>query len=207
MPKFLDGVLDFQKDVYPQNKALFEALDAGQSPEALFITCADSRIDTGMLTQTKPGDIFVCRNAGNIVPPHSVQTSGIGASIEFATTVLKVAHIVVCGHSGCGAMTAAMDLESVESLPSIKPWLSHCTAAVSAVNTSAKDKSSDEKMTQLIQQNVLLQIEHLKTHPCVKARLKAGDIQIHGWVYDIKTGGVMTYDPADDRFKPLKNIL
>ena len=114
MPKFAAGVIEFQNTVYPEKKELFEKLSQGQSPEALFITCSDSRIETAMITQTDPGELFICRNAGNIVPPHTTHTGGMTASIEFAVAALKVPHIVICGHTECGAMKGAMNPEGLD---------------------------------------------------------------------------------------------
>lgn len=200
MPKFAAGVLNFQSNVYPDKQSLFERLSGGQSPEALFITCADSRIETAMITQTQPGELFVCRNAGNIVPPHTQNTDGMDASIEYALAVLKVPHIVVCGHSGCGAMAGAMNPEGLESLPHVKDWLSFSRAAVDIVKSVGADKSEAEQMDMLIEQNVLLQIQHLKTHPAVAIALAEKRTEIHGWVYNIGTGGVTAYDEAQDKF-------
>lgn len=203
MPNFVDGFFKFKKDVYPAKEALFETLSHGQSPEALFITCADSRIETAMLTQTGPGDLFVCRNAGNIVPLHDDYTDGMSASIEYAVAVLKVPHIVVCGHSGCGAMAGAMSPDGLDSLPLVKDWLCQCQPAVDYVQSKGADLSETAKMDMLIEQNVLLQIENLRTHPSVATRLKAGDLELHGWVYDIKSGGVKAYDTDMGAFMPL----
>ena len=116
MPKFAAGVVHFQNDVYPKKKELFEKLSKGQSPEALFITCSDSRIETAMITQTDPGELFICRNAGNIVPPHTTATGGMTASIEFAVAALQVPHIVICGHTECGAMKGAMNIAGLDAL-------------------------------------------------------------------------------------------
>jgi len=200
MPNFAAGVLKFQNNVFPGKQSLFEELSEGQSPEALFITCADSRIETGMITQTGPGDLFICRNAGNIVPPHTEHTGGMTASIEYAVAVLKVPHIVICGHSGCGAMAGAMNPEGVESLPHVKRWLGFSKAAVSIVEQLGQDMSDDERMTLLIEQNVLLQLQHLRTHPSVAAALAKEEVQLHGWVYDIKTGGMTAYDETQKKF-------
>jgi len=188
MPKFAAGVLDFQSNVYPSKQSLFEKLSGGQSPEALFITCADSRIDTAMITHTEPGELFVCRNAGNIVPPHADNTDGLDASIEYALSALKIPNIVICGHSGCGAMAGAMNPEGLDSLPKVKDWLSHSKEAVDKVHAIGADKTADEKMDMLIEQNVLLQIQHLKTHPSVAAALAEKRTEIHGWVYNIGSG-------------------
>lgn len=207
MPHFAAGVIRFQNEVYPEKKDLFEKLSKGQSPEALFITCSDSRIETAMITQTDPGELFICRNAGNIVPPHTMHTGGMTASIEFAVAALKVPHIVICGHTECGAMNGAMNLDGLDALPHVKEWLGYSTAAVHVVNEAAGDKSEEEKMRLLLEQNVILQLQHLRTHPSVAARLARGDLMLHGWVYDIKTGGVVAFDdhknafvPVDDRY-------
>lgn len=203
MPRFAAGVVRFQEEVFPAKQALFEQLSTGQSPEALFITCSDSRIETAMLTQTEPGELFVCRNAGNIVPPHTSQTGGITASIEFAVAVLKVPHIVICGHTECGAMKGAMDMESVASLPHVSQWLGYARAAVEVVEHIGAGQSDAARMSLLLEQNVLLQLQHLRTHPSVAARVAAGTLTVHGWVYDIKTGVVTAFDEAQNRFVPV----
>ena len=204
MPKFAAGVVRFQNEVYPQKKDLFEKLSQGQSPEALFITCSDSRIETAMITQTDPGELFICRNAGNIVPPHTNHTGGMTASIEFATAALQVPHIVICGHTECGAMKGAMNPEGLESLPHVREWLSYSRAAVDVVNMLGSDLDETGRMRMLLEQNVILQLQHLKTHPAVAARLAKGDLQLHGWIYDIKTGEVHAYDAAKNTFEPVE---
>ena len=204
MPNFAAGVVRFQNEVFPQKKELFEKLSQGQSPEALFITCSDSRIETAMITQTDPGELFICRNAGNIVPPHVTHTGGMTASIEFAVAALQVPHIVVCGHTECGAMKGAMNPEGLDSLPHVKEWLSYSKAAVDVVEQIAGDADEDQRMRLLLEQNVILQLNHLKTHPSVAARLAKGDLTLHGWVYDIKTGGVCAYDESNNKFESVE---
>ena len=185
MPRFATGVLKFQNEVFPEKKDLFERLSLGQSPEALFITCSDSRIETGMMTQTDPGDLFICRNAGNIVPPHTNQTGGMTASIEFASAALKVPHIIVCGHTECGAMKGAMDLHhdatSLDTLPHVREWLGYSRAAVDIVDALAEGKSETDRMRMLLEQNVVLQLQHLRTHPTVALRLARREVELHGW--------------------------
>jgi carbonic anhydrase len=205
MPKFAAGVVKFQKDIYPQKKELFERLSKGQSPEALFIACSDSRVETSMITQTEPGELFVCRNAGNIVPPHTTYTGGMTASIEFAMQVLNVPHIVICGHTHCGAMQGAMKPESVKNLPHVKEWLSYASAAVDITNEIAAKGTDAEKIQTLTEQNVILQMQHLRTHPSVALRLAKKELVIHGWVYDIKTGEVAAYDDVADKFIPVSD--
>jgi carbonic anhydrase len=201
MPRFAAGVVKFQNEVFPEKKALFEKLSLGQSPEALFITCSDSRIETAMITQTDPGDLFICRNAGNIVPPHSNTTGGMTASIEFAVGVLKVPHIVICGHTECGAMKGAMNRDALGHLPHVREWLGYSVAAVEVVRAIGADRSDDEKMMMLLEQNVILQLQHLKTHPTVAVAMAKGELTLHGWVYDIKTGDVHAYDDDTGRFE------
>lgn len=205
MPHFAAGVVRFQNEVYPKKKELFEKLSHGQSPEALFITCSDSRIETAMITQTDPGELFICRNAGNIVPPHTNHTGGMTASIEFAVSALEVPHIVVCGHTECGAMKGAMNPEGLGGLPHVKEWLGYAKAAVDVVNEIAPDAGPDERMRLLLEQNVILQLTHLKTHPSVAAKLAKGRLKLHGWVYDIKTGDVHAYDEAENKFVPVED--
>ena len=205
MPKFAAGVVRFQREVYPEKAELFEKLSQGQSPEALFITCSDSRIETAMITQTNPGELFICRNAGNIVPPHTNHTGGMTASIEFATAALQVPHIVVCGHTECGAMKGAMNPEGLGSLPHVREWLSYARAAVEVVNTVGADLDDAARMRMLLEQNVILQLQHLKTHPAVASRLATGNLKLHGWVYDIKTGAVCAYDEKEDCFESVED--
>lgn len=203
VPKFAAGVIRFQKEVFPEKRELFETLQRGQSPEALFITCSDSRIETAMITQTGPGELFICRNAGNIVPPHSNATGGMTASIEFALAVLEVPHVVICGHTECGAMAAAMDVSTVQHLKHVRRWICYCEAAVNVVREVGGEMTEAERMRLLTEQNVVLQLRHLKTHPSVAARLARGDLELHGWVYDIKSGDFSAWDEARGVFEPV----
>lgn len=200
MLRLAAGVIRFQNDVYPKKKDLFEDLSKGQEPEALFIACSDSRVEIAMITQTEPGDLFVVRNAGNIVPPHTDHTGGVIASIEFAVAALEVPHVVICGHTDCGAMKGAMNPEAVDALPRVKEWLGFSKAAVETTNVLGKGLSDDERLLMLLEQNVVLQLRHLKTHPTVARRLAAGDLEVHGWLYDIRTGDVHAYDEAQGKF-------
>ncbi|MGO1233103.1 MAG: carbonic anhydrase [Marinobacter sp.] len=133
MDHIVKGVLEFRKNVYPEHEDLFGELATGQSPEVLFFTCSDSRIDPNMMTGTNPGDLFICRNAGNIIPPHSNETGGMTASIEFAVAVLNVRHIIVCGHTDCGAVKGALDVQGLKGLPHVQEWLGHCRSAIEIV--------------------------------------------------------------------------
>ncbi|MCR9180732.1 carbonic anhydrase [Erythrobacter sanguineus] len=204
MSRFALGVIKFQREVFPEKKKLFERLSTGQSPEALFITCSDSRIETAMITQTDPGELFILRNAGNIVPPHTNQTGGMTASIEFAVGALQVPNIVICGHTECGAMKGAMHSEGLTNLPHVREWLGFAKGAVDIVETLGAGLSEEAKMRLLLEQNVMLQLQHLKTHPTVAVALAQKAVQLHGWVYDIKSGGVSAYDEASESWVPIE---
>ncbi|GAK33634.1 carbonic anhydrase [Iodidimonas nitroreducens] len=203
MEKIFSGISTFQKTVYPENEDLFRKLAGGQSPEALFITCADSRVDPSMITQTKPGDLFICRNAGNIVPPHVADAGGVTATIEYAIGALNIQHLVVCGHTDCGAMKGAMDLAGLAKFPHVKQWLGYSEAALKIVDEQSGERSEQDRLDALIEQNVLMQLNHVRTHPYVAARLSTGRLQLHGWVYDIKTGAIKAYDEDSGQFKIL----
>lgn len=203
MPRFVLGAMKFQKEVFPEKQEMFERLATGQNPEALFITCSDSRIETGLITQSDPGDLFICRNAGNIVPPHTNQTGGMTASIEFAVGVLRVPNIVICGHTECGAMKGAMNRDGLGNLPHVREWLGFSQAAVDIVESTGAGLCDAEKMSLLLKHNVMLQIQHLKTHPTVAVALAQGNLELHGWVYDIKTGALDAFDEGDGAWKPL----
>lgn len=202
MDKVLEGLKKFQDDIYPEHEERFAELATSQHPRILFITCSDSRIDPNLLTQSKPGELFICRNAGNIVPPHSNETGGMTASIEYAVSVLNVRHIIICGHSNCGAMKAAMAPDTVESLPHVKVWIDHVRAAKESVEYK-HGCMHDEHLPEVTKQNIVLQLQHLKTHPAVFAKLSSQEIKIHGWVYDIKSGKVEVFDETSQSFTEL----
>ncbi len=205
MDKIVKGVLNFRKNVFPEHKDLFGTLADGQNPDILFITCSDSRIDPSLLTGSNPGDLFICRNAGNIIPPHSNETGGMTASIEYAVAVLKVRHIIICGHTDCGAIKGALDMSQLKGLPHVKEWLGHCRSAMEIVR-ERNDIPFDqclgaEHLNEAIEENVLQQVQHIRTHPVVAAKLATGKIQIHGWVYHIKSGDITCCDSNSSTFR------
>lgn len=184
MKSLLDGIARYSQDIHGKNQPLFDQLAAGQSPDVLFLTCADSRVDPSLITQTQPGEIFVCRNAGNIVPPaeSGLEAEGTIASIEYAVKVLSVSDIVICGHADCGAVKGAMDLGSVESLPLVGAWLQH-----------AETGPSDD-VDSAIEANVLAQLEHLRTYEFIRTAIDDGSLELAGCVYDIRSGAVRVFD-------------
>lgn len=208
MKRILDGVARFQREVYPQHRALFQRLATSQQPEVLVITCSDSRVVPSLLMQSKPGDAFVCRNAGNMIPTHGDGNSGgVTATIEYAVSVLGVRDILVCGHSNCGAMAALLKPELPREIPAVAQWLRNGYGALAVVRENFKDLPPEKVQERLTEENVISQISHLKTHPCVASRLRAGSLAIHGWVYDIESGQIRVYDSSKETFSPLQFAL
>jgi carbonic anhydrase len=193
--KFLGGVSRFQKDVYPQHQDLFEKLALAQRPEALFITCADSRIDPCLLTQTKPGELFICRVIGNIVPPYPDAIGGVSATIEYAVGVLRVPEVIVCGHTDCGVMRGALHPEALDVYPNVAAWLRY------AKIERREHEPTQELLLSLTEANVAAQLRNLRTHPTVAARLEQGDLALHGWVYHIGSGTVTAYNEERRTFE------
>ncbi len=203
MQKLLQGIHEFRTEHFRPLQGLFEQLAKGQKPETLFITCSDSRIDPSLLTRTQPGDLFILRNAGNIVPPHGAANGGEAATIEFAVTGLGVKDIIICGHSHCGAMQGLLKPETVASLPTVASWLSHAETTRRIVLDNYGHLDGDRLVTATVEENVLVQLENLRTLPSVASRLVRGDLHLHGWVYKIETGDVFAYDTTTGQFVPL----
>jgi carbonic anhydrase len=201
--KLIEGIHEFQEGSFQPLKDLFEQLAHGQNPETLFITCSDSRIDPNLLTKSQPGDLFILRNAGNIVPPHSGQAGGEAATIEFAVAGLGVKDIILCGHSHCGAIKGLLDPTQTENLPALRQWLAHAEATKRIIDDNYGDLTGQDRIDAAIEENVLVQMENLQTLPSVRSRLVKGDLRLHGWVYEIETGEVFAYDRVDGQFVPL----
>lgn len=204
MKHVIEGTLKFRREVLPKLSELFDRLAISQSPEVLFITCSDSRIDPNLITQTNPGELFICRNAGNIVPPHQYHAGGMTASIEYAVQALQVKDVIICGHYGCGAMGAAMDLDSLKDFPHVLDWLVHSRAAVSVIDHKYKESDPQQRLDLLCERNVVLQMQHLATHPYIAARLATNEIELHGWIYDVGSGMVKAYNSPSDSFIPVE---
>ena len=202
MQKLIQGIHQFQSENFRPLQGLFEQLARGQNPETLFITCSDSRIDPSLLTRATPGDLFILRNAGNIVPPHGAG-GGEAATIEFAVSALGVKDIIICGHSHCGAMGGVLDPSAVAELPAVAAWLAHAETTKRIVRDNYKHLEGEKLLTATIEENVLVQLEHLRTLPAVASRLVKGDLSLHGWVYKIETGEVFAYDVASAQFVKL----
>lgn len=205
MKKLFEGLHRFRVDVHTAEEDLFARLSKGQSPEVLFITCSDSRVVPNLITQTKPGDLFVIRNAGNIVPPFGAGETGVEGTIEYAVDALGVSDVVICGHAKCGAVGAVLDPESVKTLPMVAKWLERAEPTSRIVRKNFGHLEGAALLTASVQANVLVQLANLKTHPSVAARLAKGDLNLHGWVYDFQDGAVTVYDPARSGFVGLED--
>ncbi|HEY9790535.1 MAG TPA: carbonic anhydrase [Candidatus Obscuribacterales bacterium] len=206
MKKLISGLHEYQHRIFQSQKALFERLAHGQAPEALFIACSDSRINPNMITQTGPGELFILRNAGNIVPAHGSGNGGEAATIEFAVEGLRVKDVIICGHSLCGAMRALFNPDQVQNMPVVSAFLSHAEATKRIVSENYGDLPMDDLLNIASQENVLVQVENLRTHPCVAARLAKGDLNIHAWMYKMETGMIFSYDPKDGQFLPATEL-
>ncbi len=196
------GIVQFQTKTYPAMREIFEqAASTPQQPKALIITCADSRIDAESITSSGPGDVFITRNIGNMVPAYGEMLGGVSAVIEYAVTALGVKHVVVCGHTDCGAMKALMHPEAVTKMPTVKSWLTNATAALSVTEALVnKDERPSDFMQRLTEQNVLLQLQHLRTHPSVAGAMARGELTVSGWVYDIGSGGIRISEDGEREF-------
>jgi carbonic anhydrase len=212
--KLLDGYIKFRRDVFPGMKDHFHLLAESQQPDTLFITCADSRVVPDLILQTEPGDMFLCRAVGNIVPPHGAMPGGISSTIEYAVEVLHVRHIIVCGHSDCGAIKAVLppdpadprDHRNLPRLPMTSKWLGYIEPAWKYLPPGMPCDDPRALHTALIRANVIAQLENLKTHAEVARALAHSTLQVHGWYYDILTGAVEAYDQHERRFLPLEEL-
>jgi carbonic anhydrase len=202
MERLVEGFARFRREVYPRQRALFRKLASGQSPHTMFITCADSRVMPELIFSAEPGELFVIRNVGNIVPPYGQHVGGVIAAIEYAVLALDVKNIVICGHTDCGAMKAVLHPEHVEDKPSVAAWLTHAETARHVVAAHG-DAHGHDLLDHLTEENIVAQLDHLRTQPAVAARLARGGLRIHGWIYDIAHGEIRAFDARQGRFVPL----
>lgn len=206
MDDLIRGVRSFHDDVYRKDPERYESLASGQAPAALFIGCSDSRVSPDVLTQADPGTLFVVRNAGNIVPPYGAARGGVGASIEYAVSVLRVEHVIVCGHTDCGVIKATLKPDSVRDLPNVRQWLEMTQPTLCMLKETHGDQDPHDLLDLAVEHHALMQIQNLQTHPSVAARLYAGTLQLHAWTYQIHTGRVLAYSTSARRFVPLEEL-
>lgn len=203
MQKLVCGIHQFQSEYFRPQQERFAGLTKGQQPEALFISCSDSRVSPTLLTQSQPGDVFVLRNAGNIAPPYGTSTGGEAATIEYAVSALGVKDIIVCGHTYCGAMKALLNPDMVAELPAVADWLAYAESTRQIIKANYSHLEEEAQFRAAIEENVLVQLENLRTHPSVARKVASGEMHLHGWVYKIETGDVFSYDPVEGQFLPL----
>jgi len=203
MEKLVRGFLKFRTEVFAKKKELFTRLSENQAPRALFITCSDSRVDPTLLTQTDPGELFILRNAGNMVPPYGSMQGGSTATIEYAMAVLKVPHIIVCGHTDCAVMRALLNPEEVSDLPAVREWVEQAETTRRLMHEHYTDLTGNDRLIKTTQENVRSQLDHLRTHPSVAVLLRKKQVDLHGWVYSISTGDVWVYDFGLEQFTSL----
>ncbi|HVX14414.1 MAG TPA: carbonic anhydrase [Pirellulales bacterium] len=212
MRKLLRGIVEFRENSLPQYAERFRELSSGQAPDALLITCSDSRVVPELLASTDPGDLFVVRNVGNMVPPATIDGSSTGdlseaSAIEFSVLVLNVRDIIVCGHSECGAMKAVVGPAPVGGTPNLHKWLHHCTSAAFRLDQEGPLDRSLSVHDQLSQLNVLVQLEHLMSYSIVQERVKRGTLHLSGWWFDIATGEMLAYMRESRSFERIDRAL
>jgi carbonic anhydrase len=207
--KLINGIVDFRKNVRPTVKDTFALLALGQRPDTLFIACSDSRVVPNLFASTEPGDLFVIRNVGNLIPPYGEATAAPGseaAAIEFALATLPITEVIVCGHSECGAIGALSQEQARDDAPALSCWLRHGAGSLRQLKGGASLGNHLERHNQLSQLNVLEQLEHLKTYPVVRERLARGELRLHGWYFDIKEANVYEYEPSEARFHLIDEV-
>jgi carbonic anhydrase len=205
LAKIRKGIAKFQSEIFPSRRKQYEELGHGQQPIAMFFTCADSRIVPNLIMQTEPGEVFIERTPGNIVPKYSDHVGGVTASMEYAILVLHVPLIIVCGHTDCGVVKALLNTEKAAGLPALQSWMRHALPARERLLRDHPSAAHDEKLRFLTQYNVLAQVENLQTHPAVEAGLGRGEIEVQGWIYDIAKGSVFAADPITGAFEALSS--
>ncbi len=197
-----DGVLHFREQVFPTHRVLFEGLEDGQYPAVMFITCADSRVDPSLITSSPPGTLFVLRNAGNLIPAFHPSSGGEAATVDYAVRALGVRHVVVCSHSGCGALTHLVSGRAGDT--PMDRWLVHAHPIRDAVHRHYPEAEGDELIEAAAFLNALGQLDNLRTHPAVARAEEAGELKLHAWMYEIGTGTILAYDEAKAGFLPLE---
>ena len=208
MKKLLEGLRRFKNEVVVARRDFFHRLSKSHNPSTLFITCSDSRVSPNLICQTDPGELFVLRNAGNLIPPYrtpgpGITTTGEQATIEYAVDVLGVQDIVLCGHSHCGAMTALAMETPLDGLPCVHAWLDYASDAFRLLEQEHPNLTGKERIQECIRINILVQMNHLRDYPSVHRAIDSGRVRVHGWVYEIETGDVAAYDVAAERFVSL----
>lgn len=198
-----EGIRRFRSRVFEPRRSFFEDLARAQSPGALFITCSDSRIDPNLITGCEPGELFVLRNVGNLVPPYGTDAGGVDSAVEYAVAALGVEDIVICGHTRCGAVHGMLDPEALRGLPAVSSWLFLAGPTLRIPAGRHGDEPGSTAHDAAVEVNVITGLENLQTHPVVADRLARGRLRLHGWVYRLETGELTARDAVTGRFRPI----
>ncbi len=207
MRKLYKGIHKFQESYFKKEEEFFKRLSKEQETEVLFITCSDSRVDPNLVTQSRPGELFIVRNVGNIIPPYDAikDKNSVAAAIEFAVLSLKVKDIIVCGHSNCGAMEALYkDERELTNMPHLKDWLKLADSVRNIVLKHYPETSAEIRQRITEEENVLCQLHNIQTYPFVREALDSGALHLHGWYYNIAIGKIYAYDTDADMFKEVR---
>jgi carbonic anhydrase len=208
MQRLIEGVHKFRNEEFGNYRKLFRKLSqTGQNPHTLFITCSDSRVLAELITHSQPGDLFVVKNIGNIVPPASAQgdTNSTAAAIEFAVDTLRVDDIVICGHSQCGAISALLGETPVpKSAPHLRNWLNLAAPVLETLKREYKHlHDAEARSNAAAEENVLYSLDNLHSYPCVQERLADSSLSLHGWFFKIASAELFAFDPETRQFAPL----
>jgi carbonic anhydrase len=206
MKKLYKGIHKFRESYFKKEEDFFRRISKGQTPDVLFITCSDSRVDPNLVTQSKPGELFIVRNVGNIIPPYDAikDKNSVAAAIEFAVLNLKVKDIIVCGHSNCGAMQAIFkDDKEFDNMPHLRDWLRLAWPVKEMIEKYCPNAHGESRQRIAEEENILAQLQNIQTYPFVVQALKKGKIHLHGWYYNIETGRICAYNPKKDMFEEI----
>jgi carbonic anhydrase len=201
--RVLEGLTLFQRLAYPQHRELFERLAKNQTPQAVFIACSDSRVVPNLMVQAEPGDLFIIRNAGNIVPPAGSSYGGTTASLEYAIVALGIRDVILCGHSNCGAMKGVLHPEALDAMPAVRQWVSYADLARRAAVETEPGADDETLLERIVDYNVIAQVRNILTFPFVRPLVEKNELEVYGWVYDIASGHVKGLDASGRRFVPL----
>lgn len=209
----LEGHETYRATAFARSREFLQLLASeGQSPDALFVGCSDSRVVPELLTNSSPGSLFVVRNVANVVPVLEHPDASVGAAIEYAVGHLKVRHVVVCGHTRCGGVMAAMTgIDQLHDLPSLKEWLTGAIQPaidrVQSAEAAGTPLDADARWRRVVEENVVVQLGNLLAFPCVAEAVEGGRLELHGWVYDLHDVALSVYDASSRTFRRAAEVL
>jgi carbonic anhydrase len=202
IPSILAGIAEFQQYFEENREYMVRLAMQGQSPEALYIGCSDSRVPMELLAKLEPGNLFVTRNVANIVPPYGTGEMGVGAVVEYGVLHLHVQHIIILGHTGCSGLKALDHPPDWSREPHLARWIENARPAKTKVEASGLPEV--ERPLATVRENVLLQLEHLRSYDPVREGERKGTLTLHGWVYHLETGVFEAYNPQTRTWEALK---